>query len=110
MIFDGECAFCCHWVARWRRLTRNSLESVASQDPSVKARFPFVPHELYAQTVVLVINDKCYLTGAEAVVESLAGVPVWRMLVQVYRRVPVVAKLMESGYRFVVRCRRRLPG
>jgi predicted DCC family thiol-disulfide oxidoreductase YuxK len=105
MIYDGECAFCCRWMARWRRLTRDAVESVPSQDPSVKVRFAFVPPELYARTVVLVVNDGRYLTGAEAVVESLAGVPVWRRLVQVYRRVPAAARLMEAGYRFVARHR-----
>ncbi|MFQ5671275.1 MAG: lipase maturation factor family protein [Acidobacteriota bacterium] len=97
LIYDGECGFCRHWVARWRRLTEGSFDDAPYQ--KVAGWFPDISPERFAETVHLVEPDGRVTTGAEAVFRSLASRPLLRGLLAAYRLLPGFAGASEALYR-----------
>lgn len=103
LIWDGDCGFCRRWAQRLERWTQGRIALAPSQ--TVGQRYPSIPQDLFAQTVVLVESDSQYYTGAEACLRSLKGVGWAEGLYSLYRKSALCARLMESGYRFVARNR-----
>ena len=104
MIFDGECAFCRLWIDRWSSMTGDRVDYAASQD--VAARFPEIPPEVFARSVVLVDTTGEARTGAEAVLTALDSTRSGRLALGIYRHAPGVAMLAEMLYRIVASNRR----
>jgi predicted DCC family thiol-disulfide oxidoreductase YuxK len=107
LIFDGDCGFCRAWVAKLRRITRDHVDYAPSQE--VAPRFPEIPAERLAESVVLVEPDGRVAHGAEAVFRSIAHVPGHGGWLWLYRRVPGFRPMSEWLYRWVARNRARLP-
>ncbi len=105
LVYDGDCAFCRRWIARWRRLTGDRVD----YEPYQRAaeRFPEVPRERFAESVHLRAPDGRWSRGAAAALGALEGVPVAGLLPWAYRRVPGLAALAEACYRGVARNRGR---
>jgi predicted DCC family thiol-disulfide oxidoreductase YuxK len=102
MVFDGECGFCRTWIERWRRHTGEAVVYVPYQEAA--AWYPDIPAEAFAQAVHLIEPDGRVSRGAEAVCRALATnrqpAPLW-----LYRHVPALAPLAETGYRLVAQRR-----
>jgi predicted DCC family thiol-disulfide oxidoreductase YuxK len=101
MVFDGDCKFCRLWVNRWQISTRDEVEYIASQDPSVRERFPEIPREDFAASVQLIGTDGAVYSGAEAVFRSLAHVKGEAWLLDWYQHSPTFARVTDRAYRFV---------
>jgi len=108
LIFDGECGFCRHWVARWRRATGDALDFLPFQDETAARRFPEIPHADFANALHLIFPDGSVYTGAEAVFRSLAAAGVKRRLLWCYRKMPLFAAVSEWVYGRVAAHRRFL--
>lgn len=106
MIYDGTCGFCVRWIQRWRRQTRGCVDYIAAQETLVRERFPEIRIEQLDEAVHLIEPGGSVLSGAEAVLASLAvaGRHVW--LLKCYRRSGTFARIAEWCYRFVARHRK----
>jgi predicted DCC family thiol-disulfide oxidoreductase YuxK len=65
MVFDGDCNFCRHWIARWQRSTGSLVEYVEFQ--KLGNRFPEIARSAFEGAVQLIERDGRVLTGADAV-------------------------------------------
>jgi predicted DCC family thiol-disulfide oxidoreductase YuxK len=98
LIYDGECGFCRRSVGWVRCRAGGRLEVLRREDAA--ARFPAVPLDLTARSVVLLDPDGVLHRGAEAVfrTRALLGFP---FLLNRYRSSRWFAGLSEAGYRLV---------
>ncbi len=103
MIYDGDCAFCKRWIARWQRLTAGRVDYAPSQEAGV--RFPEIPPGRFVEAVQLVEPDGRVSAGAEAAARSLGGVPHLRWLLALYLHLPGAAHVAGAAYRFIARRR-----
>ena len=103
LIYDGDCAFCRRWIARWRRATGERVEYAPYQE--VAARFPSVPLERFRSAVQLVEPDGRWSQAAEAALRSLAHAPGWSWSLWLYERVKLFRAASEWMYREVARRR-----
>ena len=106
LIFDGDCAFCRAWIERWRRASRNAVDTAPYQE--VAGRFPAIGSERFAHAVHLIETDGSWSSGAGAVLRSLAHGRRARALWWLYRRVPAFRAVSEWSYRLVADHRDRL--
>ncbi len=105
LIFDGDCGFCRRCVERARRLTGASVEYLAQQDPSCRARFPQIEAASLAESVHLVETDGRVTRGAEAMFRAVAVNERWRWPRRWYERRSWFARISEATYRWVARHR-----
>jgi predicted DCC family thiol-disulfide oxidoreductase YuxK/uncharacterized membrane protein YphA (DoxX/SURF4 family) len=98
MVYDGECHFCCRWIARWQDATGDAVDYLPFQDPSIAARFPEIPLKDFETAVRLILPDGSVCGGAEAVFRSLseAGRETW--MLKLYTRFPGYADIAELFY------------
>ena len=98
MVYDGDCAFCKLWVARWQEETGNAVEYEPLQTAAL--RFEEVPREDFARAVKLIEPDGRVWSGAAAVYRSL-GVGGRSLHRWSYDHVPGFATASEMVYRFI---------
>lgn len=100
LIYDGECRFCCRWIAAWKAITGDRVDYETSQ--SAASRFPQIPPMEFQRSVQWIGNDGAICSGAEAVFSALATAT-WsgRMALTLYRRVPVLSRVAEALYQAV---------
>jgi lipase maturation factor 1 len=98
LVYDGDCAFCKLWVARWREETGEAVDYQPLQESA--ARFPEVPREEFERAVKLIEPDGRVWSGAAAVYHSLGAggraLNRWS-----YEHVPGFAAASEFTYRFI---------
>ena len=98
LVYDGDCAFCKLWVARWQEETGDAVEYAPLQEAA--SRFPEVPRAEFERAVQLIEPDGRVWSGAAAVYRSLGaggrGLNRWS-----YERVPGFAAASEFAYRLI---------
>ena len=99
MIFDGDCGFCRVWIEYWKRLTGDRVDYEPYQ--KVGGQFPDIPTERFARAVHLALPDGRVVSGAEAVLQTLAFVPGRGWPLALYRHLPGFASVSEWLYRFI---------
>jgi predicted DCC family thiol-disulfide oxidoreductase YuxK len=106
LLYDGDCDLCRRWIARWRRATGDRVECLPSQEAA--GRFPEIPPQDFARSVILVEADGSVSRGADAVFRSLAHAGRGRLAAWCYRNLPGFAPVAEAIYRLVAANRDRL--
>jgi len=107
LLYDGNCRFCCRWVARWKSVTG---EQVAYEKIQRAAdRFPEIPQSELEAVVHLVEPSGAVRRGAEAVFHTLGVRRGYGWLVRYYARSRIFASVSEWVYRLIARSRRFLP-
>lgn len=106
VIYDGTCPVCRKWTARLARWdTASALEMIASQDPAVAARFPWITAAALGESVHVVrLADGATWRGAAAVEELLKILPRGGSVAWLFR-LPYARGLAELVYRIVARNR-----
>ncbi len=99
LVYDGDCGFCKHWVARWRAMAGERVQCEPFQQAS--ARFPDVPVEQFRSAVQLIVPDGHVHSGAEAVFALLALFPQYAWMRWLYHHVPGARPVCELGYGLV---------
>jgi predicted DCC family thiol-disulfide oxidoreductase YuxK len=98
LVYDGDCNFCRRWIERWRKLTGDRVDYASSQE--MADRFPQIPKEKFAASVILIDSSGVHFSGAEAVFRTLVYAkkkwPLW-----FYEKIPGVAEITEWFYRLV---------
>jgi predicted DCC family thiol-disulfide oxidoreductase YuxK len=109
VIYDGDCRVCGRIVDVLTRWDRNrELEIVASQDPGVHERFPWIQPRAYVESMqVIRTSDGKTWEGAAALEELLDVLPKGRLISWMFE-VPLVRPLVGSFYRWFARNRYRL--
>lgn len=107
MLWDGDCAFCFHWIQRWKKATGDAVDYRPYQE--ALEEFPQVLEAECKQAVQLVLEDGRVLQAAHAVLQSLAlgGRSEW--MLRLYKRSRCFRWIAESAYRFVAKNRSWLP-
>lgn len=98
LYWDGDCGFCRRWIQRWEESTEEKVayKTLQTAPGRVQEAAGGVPFE----RVVLENPDGTLLTGAEAVLASLAtSVRVAAWLLFLYHLLPFFAALSEFSYR-----------
>jgi lipase maturation factor 1 len=99
MVYDGDCPFCRYWVGHWRWITRGRVDFAPAREAG--ERFPWIPPEQFARSVVLIQPDGRIASGAHAVFQALARRPGWGVMLWLYMHLPIFAWVSEAAYRFV---------
>jgi lipase maturation factor 1 len=103
MIYDGDCSFCCRWIARWRRLTGSRVDYATSAEAA--SRFPEIPPEAFREAVQLVDTSGEVFAGAAAAIRSVRHLRPGRLADWARRRLPGAARCFDGIYRFIARRR-----
>lgn len=106
LIYDGDCAFCRHWITRWQSLTGDRIGFAPYQE--VREQFPTISAQEFAAAVHFIEPGGAVYRGAEAVLRCLAATERWRWLYGCYLRVPGVSFMADRLYCWVARNRGRL--
>lgn len=107
MLWDGDCAFCAHWIERWRGWTGHAIEYHRYQE--ALDEFPQVREEECRRAVQLVLPDGRVLSAAHAVLQSLALAGRGSWMLAAYEHSRLFRAVAEGIYRFVARNRNWLP-
>ena len=99
MIFDGDCGFCRHWIERWRRRTGDRIDYAPYQQ--VADKFPGIACDEFMNAVQLIEPCGARYSGAQAAFCLLYHTQHWDWVWWLYAHVPLVAPLMNVGYRFI---------
>ncbi len=103
MLFDGHCHFCRRWIERWRDITGERVDYVASQEAG--GQFPEIAPAEFEKAVQFVEPDGRIFSGAEAVFASLRYAPGGNWLAWLRDHVPGFGVVSEVAYGFVARNR-----
>ncbi len=98
MVYDGECHFCCRWIARWHNATGEAIDYLPFQDESIAARFPEIPRQDFETAVRLILPDGSVCGGAEAVFRSLSEAGREKWMLKLYTKFPAYGDLAELAY------------
>jgi predicted DCC family thiol-disulfide oxidoreductase YuxK len=101
VIFDGDCGFCRRWIRVWNDWTGDRVDYIASQEPSVPARFPEIPAAEFEGSIQLIETDGTVYTGSEAVFRAIATTPGKRWPLWIYDHVRGAGWISEKVYGFV---------
>jgi predicted DCC family thiol-disulfide oxidoreductase YuxK len=108
LVYDGNCRVCTRAAGVLRKWdTLRQLEIVASQQPGVMARFPWIPAPAFAESMQLVAADGSTWEGAAAIEELLNVLPRGRLVAWAFK-LPFGRTLFERLYRWFARNRYRL--
>lgn len=108
VVYDGTCVVCtrlAQTLARWDG--RQLLEVVASQEPGVTGRFPWIPPSAYDESLQVVGPDGTTWQGAAAIETLLTALPRGPLIGWVFG-IPFVRPLADRFYRWFARNRYRL--
>jgi predicted DCC family thiol-disulfide oxidoreductase YuxK len=103
IIWDGDCHFCRRWIERWRVITHDEVDHVASQE--IGDSFPEIARDEFTRSVVYIDRAGEVFVGAEAVYRSLGNRASRRWLSWNYEHIPGFANLSEFAYGMIARHR-----
>ncbi|HEY0811563.1 MAG TPA: DUF393 domain-containing protein [Longimicrobiales bacterium] len=108
VVYDGACTVCTRISRVFEKWdTGNIVSVVPSQQPGVKAFFPWIPDQAYQESLQLVGPGGKTWQGAEAIEQLLIVLPRGKLIAWVFR-VPFVRVLADKFYRWFARNRYRL--
>lgn len=103
MVYDGDCDFCRHWIARWRRATGDQVDYLSFQETA--GQFPEIPRAAFEEAVQLIEPSGRVLNGADAVFRALDFAPRRRWFLQLLPRLPGFMPVARLVYGFIARHR-----
>jgi predicted DCC family thiol-disulfide oxidoreductase YuxK len=107
VVFDGACGMCRRWIRRLEAWDRDDVvETVPFQDPSVTARFPWIPPGAFEEAVQVVAPDGRTWSGAGAVERLASVLPGGRLVAWVFR-LPLARPVADRVYARVAAGRSR---
>ncbi|MBI4396641.1 MAG: DUF393 domain-containing protein, partial [Elusimicrobia bacterium] len=106
-IYDGDCAFCRRWVARFRAITGNRVDYEPFQYAA--RRFPEIPMRDFTRSIQFIALDGHIYSGAAAAYRTLSCAGgAWSRFFWAYNRIPGFAGLSERIYEVIARHRGQL--
>ena len=108
LVYDGDCRMCtsvAQVVRRWD--ARGDIEILASQQPGVTERFPWIAARAFGESLQLIGPGKQTWQGAAAIEQLLTILPRGRTIAWIFR-IPFIRPIAERVYRWIARNRHRL--
>ena len=107
-MYDGTCKVCTRLANAMRTWDRHSqLEVVASQEPGVVTRFPWIPAKAYTDALQLIGPGGRTWQGAAAVEELLKILPKGKLVSWAFT-IPFGRRIADYFYRWFARNRYHL--
>ena len=108
LVFDGNCRLCQRAVRAVRALDRDGvIETLPSQTPGIRERFPFIAADRFESAMQLVRPGNAHWEGAAAVEEILRILPRSRWASPLFG-LPLVRPLVDAVYKWIARNRHHL--
>ncbi len=104
LMYDGECNFCCRWVARWHSLTGVKVEYVTFQGAREK-RFPEISQESCENAIQYIDSEGNVYTSANAIYRALNFASGKRWMHSLYLQSSLFAGISEFAYKTVAQNR-----
>jgi predicted DCC family thiol-disulfide oxidoreductase YuxK len=105
LVYDGNCKVCGRLVKLLRAWDRNEeIEVVASQQPGVMARFPWIPARAYVEAVQLIGPGGRTRSGASAIEQLLNILPKGRLISWLFK-IPFMRGIADRFYKWFARNR-----
>lgn len=105
VVYDGTCKVCGRLVSILRKWDRHeAIEVVASQQPGVMARFPWIPARAYVEAVQLIGPGGRTWSGAAAVEQLLNILPKGGLLSWLFK-IPFMRTIADRFYKWFARNR-----
>lgn len=98
LVFDGDCAFCRRWIARWQRRTGGAVEYAPFQEAATS--LPQIPPDVFTKAVVFIWPSGRIALGADAVFDLCNFMPSWRWLTSL-SHFPGLLPIARLVYRWV---------
>lgn len=99
LVYDGDCRFCCLWVARWQASAGSGLDFVPCKEAEI-------PREECEDAVQWLGKDGSRASGAEAVFRVLAsGSFAGKLLLLAFQKIPPWAAFCDFAYGRVAKSR-----
>lgn len=108
VVYDGACKVCtrlAHALQRWDR--KRKFETIPSQTPGIRARFPWIPSIAYTESIQVIAKDGETLQGAAGIERILDELPKGKLISWIFS-IPFARPLAERFYRWFARNRYRL--
>ena len=100
VLYDGNCRFCRHWIARiYYPLRRRGFRFAPLQTPGIAARFHIPETDLMHEMKLILANGQTF-GGADAVA-NLCGLFWLGWPIQLAYHLPFVRAGMRHGYRWI---------
>src|ERR1051325_11626779 len=107
VVYDGTCRVCTRVAHALREWDRGDLEVVASQEPGVMERFPWITASDYREALQLVGPGGQTWQGSAAIEQLLNVLPKGRLISWIYH-LPLARTFADRFYRWFARNRYRL--
>jgi len=89
--YDAQCEFCCLWVARWKKLTGESVEYQPLREPALSSELRETDGTIY--------------DGAQSVIHLLSYAPGKKWILWTSQHIPGARFCAEFFYKRVSSCR-----
>ncbi|MBF0595320.1 MAG: DUF393 domain-containing protein [Candidatus Omnitrophica bacterium] len=99
VLYDGDCALCCHWVEKLRSATCGRL--IFKPYQATLGEFPQILEKQCQDAIQLVMVNGKVFSGAHAVIKALSLSGRNNFLLYVYEYSPFMAGMFERVYRFI---------
>ena len=110
LVYDGNCSFCCRWVARIARRDRSDMfDFVARQTEGLTQRFPILVEDDFNTGMRLITPDNAIYVGADAAYQIACRLRYWRWIAWLYH-VPGIHGLTKAVYAWIAANRQALGG
>ena len=108
VVYDGACKVCgrlSRVLEKWDR--KDILSIVPSQQPGVKACFPWIPDHAYRESLQLIGPGGKTWQGAQAIEQLLRVLPRGKLISWVFK-IPYMRGIADKFYRWFARNRYKL--
>ncbi|MDD4955691.1 MAG: DCC1-like thiol-disulfide oxidoreductase family protein [Candidatus Omnitrophica bacterium] len=99
MLYDGDCAFCRHWIEKWRVITGGKIRYEPYQ--KMLAYFPGITELQCKKEVQLIEPSGAISSGAHAVFRALSLSGKNSFFLKLYERIPFFGRVSELVYQAI---------
>lgn len=103
MVWDGNCGFCAYWVARWQKLTGDTIEYKPYNEAA--ENFPDINIHYFKEACQLIQTDGRVLSGPGAAYKTLEYAGKWKFLARWYERYSWFTRLNDCIYDYIAKHR-----
>lgn len=105
VIYDGKCGFCSKSVEKWKKLVDRDIQFISCDHSSISMHYPELLTEDLQTSVHYIDGFGQVYIGAEAVLLILKNRFIFSILLRLYQKSSLFARLSEAIYAWIARHR-----